>query len=110
MTKVTKWYAHLLQTNGLENLKEDVEKNFPLSRQKFKDITSATPPKKIADAMNADPELKKAYAYPYSILKSGRMFQRYYLDRKMKILNLAIEKNLVKPLGNVFICLFCFWL
>jgi len=110
MTKVTTWYAEWLQTNVLKELKEDVEKNFPHSYKKFKAMTSDTAPEKIAAAMNADSELKNAYVYPYGILKSVRMFQRNYLDEKMKTFTTSIENNLVTPLGNAFICLFCLWL
>jgi hypothetical protein len=110
MTKVTTWYAEWLQTNILENLKEDVEKNYPNSYKKFEAITSATAPEKIAAAMNADDKLKNAYVYPYSILKSVRMFQRNYLHENMTTLTTSIEKNLVTPLNHAFICLFCLWL
>merc|ERR1712098_93118 len=110
MTKVTTWYAEWLQTNVLKELKEDVEKNFPHSYKKFKAMTSDTAPEKIAAAMNADSELKNAYVYPYGILKSVRMFQRNYLDKKMKTFTTSIDNNLVTPLGNAFICLFCLWL
>jgi len=110
MTKVTTWYAEWLQTKCFEDLKEDVEKNFPHSYKEFKDMTSATAPEDIAAVMNADPELKNAYVYPYGILKSVRMFQRNYLDEKMKTFTTSIENNLVTPLGNAFICLFCLWL
>jgi hypothetical protein len=110
MTKVTKWFAKKLQTNGLKNLKADVEKNFSSSDAEFRLFTMKTDPKAIADAMNKNPKLRDAYVYPYRILKSGRMFQRDYLDGKVETLTDAIEKNLVTPLGNAFICLFCLWL
>merc|ERR1712098_528099 len=75
----------------------------------FKKFDSNTKGKEIADAMNKNSNLASAYIFPFQTLSDVNIFKRTYLGEKVKLVISAIPL-VVEGLGNMFICLFTFWI